>query len=50
MMHAAVTAPHIDSIISDGKALAWLFNVLSKDKESERVLYEDDDEVCQTLQ
>lgn len=44
-MHASVTAPHIDKIVGDGKALSWLFNVLSKEKEAERVLYEDEDPV-----
>ena len=40
-MYTAVTAPHIDKVVGDGRALSWLFNVLSKEKEAERVLYED---------
>ncbi|CAM9675794.1 unnamed protein product [Ectocarpus sp. 4 AP-2014] len=42
-MHASVTGPHMDRIVGDGKSLSWLFNVLSKEKEAERVLYEDED-------
>lgn len=44
-MHASVTAPHIDKIVGDGKALSWLFNVLSKEKEADRVLFENADPV-----
>lgn len=43
--YASVTAPHIDNVVGDGKALQWLFNVLSKEKEAERILYEDEDPV-----
>ncbi|CAM9489378.1 unnamed protein product [Pylaiella littoralis] len=42
-MHASVTAPHIDTVVGDGRALSWLFNVLSKQKEADRVLCEDAD-------
>lgn len=44
-MYASVTAPHIDKVVGDGKALSWLFNVLSKEKEADRILYEDEDPV-----
>lgn len=44
-MHASVTAPHIDTVVGDGRALSWLFNVLSKEKEADRVLCEDADPV-----
>lgn len=44
-MYAAVTAPHISKVVGDGKSLSWLFNVLSKEKEADRVLYEDEDPV-----
>ncbi len=44
-MYASVTALHMDKVVGDGKALSWLFNVLSKEKEAERVLYEDEDPV-----
>ena len=43
--YASVTAPHIDRVVGDGKALQWLFNVLSKEKEADRILYEDEDPV-----
>lgn len=43
-MHASKTAPFIDEILSRGNSLTWLFNVLSKEKEAERVLYEDGDQ------
>ena len=46
--YASVTAPHIDRVVGDGKALQWLFNVLSKEKEADRILYEDEDPVRAT--
>lgn len=49
-MHASITGPHMDSVVGDGKALSWLFNVLSKEKEADRVLYEDEDLVCRRLE
>lgn len=47
-MYASVTAPHIDRVVGDGCSLSWLFNVLSKEKEAERVLFEDQDPVRAT--
>ncbi|CAN0494261.1 unnamed protein product, partial [Laminaria digitata] len=44
-MYASITAPHIDKVVADVKSLSWLFNVLSKEKEAERVLYENEDPV-----
>lgn len=44
-MYTSVTAPHMDKVVGDGTSLSWLFNVLSKEKEAERVLYEDEDPV-----
>ncbi|CAM9364563.1 unnamed protein product, partial [Hapterophycus canaliculatus] len=44
-MFASVTAPHIEEVVGDGKSLSWLYNVLSKQKEADRVLYEDEDPV-----
>lgn len=46
-MYASVTAPHINEVVGDGKSLSWLFNVLSKEKEADRVLYEDEDPVSE---
>lgn len=40
-MYAAVTEAHV----SDSSGLAWLYNVLSKEKEADRVLYDYYDEV-----
>ncbi|CAM9160252.1 unnamed protein product [Scytosiphon promiscuus] len=42
-MYTSVTVPHIDNVVGDGKSLSWLYNVLSKEKEADRVLYEDED-------
>lgn len=47
--YSSVTAPHIDRVVGDGKALQWLFNVLSKEKEADRILYEDEDPVRELL-
>ncbi|CAM9658818.1 unnamed protein product [Discosporangium mesarthrocarpum] len=43
-LYSAVTAPHIAGVINNEGALAWLYNILSKEKEAERVLYEDPDQ------
>ena len=41
-MHASRTAPFIDEVLARGNSLTWLFNVLAKKKEAERILYADD--------
>ncbi|CAM9304297.1 unnamed protein product [Ascophyllum nodosum] len=43
-MHASRTAPFIDEVLARGNSLTWLFNVLAKKKEAERILYADDQE------
>ncbi|CAM9640700.1 unnamed protein product [Choristocarpus tenellus] len=43
-LYTMVTRPHIESVTSDERSLAWLYKVLSKEKEKERVLYEDEDQ------
>ena len=48
-MYASITSPHIDKVVGDGRSLSWLFNVLSKEKEAERVLLENDDPVRAVL-
>lgn len=44
-MYASVTAPYIDKLVGGGGALKWLVNILSKEKEAERILYTDNDPV-----
>lgn len=44
-MHASLTAPFIDEILGNGSSLSWIFNILDRKKEVDRILYEDRDEV-----
>lgn len=44
-MYATVTEPYLEKVLANEKSLAWLYNVLAKEKEADRILYEDDDEV-----
>lgn len=44
-VYTMVTEPYVNKVLSNEFSLSWLYNVLSKEKEADRVLYEDDDEV-----
>lgn len=48
-MHASLTAPFIDEILGNGNSLSWIFNILDRKKEVDRILYEDSDEVFACL-